>query len=104
MTGTTTLRVVYDLLKNMKMAMDGTPGSLINSLRCTEYSLSHLDRSVLMDDIHHTLGAFVALNTLSLLTVVAVDMQNVASNMNKLRRMFNPDSRCHRQWLMSPIR
>jgi len=93
MTGTTTLRVVYDLLKNMKMAMDGTPGSLINSLRCTEYSLSHLDRSVLMDDIHHTLGAFVALNTLSLLTVVAVDMQNVASNMNKLRRMFNPDSR-----------
>ena len=93
MTGTTTLEVVYDLLKNMKMAMDGTQGLLINSLRWTKYSLSHLDRSVLMDDIHRTLGVFVALNTLSLLTVVAVDMQNVASNMNKLRRMFNPDSR-----------
>jgi len=46
-----------------------------------------------MDDIHRTLGVFFALNTLSLLTVVAVDMQNVASNMNKLRRMFHPDSR-----------
>jgi len=93
MTGTTTLQVVYDLLKNVKMAMDGTSGSLINSLRCTEYSLPHLDRSVLMNDIHRTLGAFVALNTLSLLTVVAVDMQQVASSLNKSRRMFNPGSR-----------
>jgi len=46
-----------------------------------------------MDDIHRTLGVFVALNTLSLLTVLAVDMQNVASSMNKLRRVFNPDLR-----------
>jgi hypothetical protein len=46
-----------------------------------------------MDDIRRTLGAFVSLNTLSLLTVVAVDMQQVASNMNRLRRVFNPDSR-----------
>src|SRR5712672_3143233 len=93
MTGTTTLRVVYDLLKNMKMAMDGTPGSLINSLRCTEYSLSHLDRSVLMDDIHHTLGGCGVMKKKTMLTLLSVDMQNVASNMNKLRRMFNPDSR-----------
>jgi len=93
MTGTTTLEVVYDLLKNMKMAMDGTQGLLINSLRRTKCPLAHLDKSVLMDDIHRTLGVFVALSTLSLLTLVAVDMQQVASNMNKLRRVFNLDSR-----------
>ena len=46
-----------------------------------------------MDDIRRTLGMFVALSTLSLLTVVAVDMQQVASNVNKLRRVFNPDLR-----------
>ena len=88
MTGTTTLEVVYDLLKNMKMAMDGPQGLLIISLRCTKNLLSHLDRSALMDDIRRTLGMFVTLSTLSLLTVVAVDMQQVASNMNKLRRAF----------------
>ena len=59
MTGTTTLEVVYDLLKNMKMSMDGTQDLLIISLRCTKYSPSHLDRSVLMDDIRRTLGMFV---------------------------------------------
>ncbi|KAH9952908.1 hypothetical protein BC827DRAFT_1380141, partial [Russula dissimulans] len=67
MTGTTTLEVVYDLLKNMKMVMD--------------------DKSMFMNDIRRTLGMlFVSLSTLSLLTVLAVDMQQVASNMNKLRR------------------
>ncbi|KAH9961507.1 hypothetical protein BC827DRAFT_1341818 [Russula dissimulans] len=66
MTGTTTLEVVYDLLKNMKMVMD--------------------DKSVLMDDVRRALGVFVSLSTLSLLIVVAVDIQQVASNMNKLRR------------------
>ncbi|KAH9956089.1 hypothetical protein BC827DRAFT_1157944 [Russula dissimulans] len=43
MTGTTTLEVVYDLLKNTRMVMD--------------------DKSVLMDDIRRTLGVFVALST-----------------------------------------
>ncbi|KAH9964836.1 hypothetical protein BC827DRAFT_1153795 [Russula dissimulans] len=60
MTGTTTLQVVYDILKNMTMVMD--------------------DRSVLMDDIRRILG-------------VAVDMQQIAINMNKSKRVFNPDSR-----------
>jgi len=32
-TGATTLNVVYDLLKNMKMAMDGALDFLIDSLR-----------------------------------------------------------------------
>jgi len=90
-TGTTTLEVVYDLLKNMKMIMDGMHDLLNDYLRCIEYSLSHLDKSVLMDDIRRTLGVFFALSTLSLLTVVAVDMQQVSSNMNKSRRVFNPD-------------
>jgi len=45
-----------------------------------------------MDDIRRALGAFISLSTLLLLTVFAVDMQQVASNMNKFRRMFNPDS------------
>jgi len=93
MTGTTTLEVVYHLLKNTNMFLDGARVSLIDSLRSTKYSLSHLDRSVLMDDIRRILGMFVTLSTLSLLTVVAVDMQQVASNMNKSRRVFNPDLR-----------
>jgi hypothetical protein len=46
-----------------------------------------------MDDIRRTLGVFVALSTLSPLTVVAVDMQKVASNMDIKSRMFNPESR-----------
>jgi len=87
-TGTTTLEVVYDLLKNMKMIMDGMHDLLNDYLRCIEYSLSHLDKSVL---IRRTLGVFFVLSTLSLLTVVAVDMQQVSSNMNKSRRVFNPD-------------
>src|SRR5712672_1508636 len=91
-TGTTTLNVVYDLLKNMKMAMDGALDFLIDSLLCTKNSLCYLDRSVLMDDIRRALGAFISLSTLLLLTVFAVDLQQVASNMNKFRRMFNPDS------------
>ena len=91
-TGTTTLNVVYDLLKNMKMAMDGALDFLIDSLLCTKNSLCYLDRSVLMDDIRRALGVFVSLSTLSLLTVFAVDMQQVASNMNKFRRVFNPNS------------
>jgi len=66
---------------------------LIDSLNCTKYLVSHLDKSVLMDDVRRTLGAFFALNTLSLLTVVAVHMQQVASNMNKLTRAFDPDLR-----------
>jgi len=90
-TGTTTLQVVYDLLKNMKMVMDGMHDLLNDSLRYIEYSLSHLDKNVFMDDIRRTLGVFVAPSTLSLLTVVAVDMQQVASNTNKSRRVFNPD-------------
>jgi len=53
----------------------------------------YLDKNVLMDDIHGALGVFVTLSTISLLTVVAVGMQQVASNVNKLIRMFNPDSR-----------
>ena len=53
----------------------------------------YLDKNVLMDDIHGALGVFVTLSTLSLLTVVAVEMQQVANNMNKSRRVFNPDSR-----------
>jgi len=44
-----------------------------------------------MDDIRRTLGVFVALTVLSLLTVVAVGMQQVASNMNKFRRVFSLD-------------
>jgi hypothetical protein len=52
-----------------------------------------LDKSVLMDDVRRALGVFVSLSTLSLLIVVAVDIQQVASNMNKLRRVFNPDLR-----------
>jgi hypothetical protein len=93
MTGTTTLQVVYDILKNMTMVMDGAQDLLIDSPRCTEYLRSHLDRSVLMDDIRRILGAFVALSTLSLLTGVAVDIQQIASNTNKSQRVFNPDSR-----------
>jgi len=46
-----------------------------------------------MDDVRRALGVFVSLSTLSLLTVLAVDMQQVASNINKSRRVFNPDSR-----------
>jgi hypothetical protein len=46
-----------------------------------------------MDDVRRTLGMFVSLSMPSLLTVVAVDMQKVASDMNKFRRVFNPDSR-----------
>jgi len=38
MTGTTTLEVVYDLLKNMKMGMDGAHDLLIDSLCCANYS------------------------------------------------------------------
>jgi hypothetical protein len=54
----------------------------------------HIDKSMFMNDIRRTLGMlFVSLSTLSLLTVLAVDMQQVASNMNKLRRVFNPDLR-----------
>jgi len=93
MTGTTTLQVVYDLLKNTRMVLDGAHHQPVHSLRSTKHSLSHLDRSVLMDDIRRTLGVFVSLSTLSLLTVVAVDMQQVASEMHKSRRVFNPDSR-----------
>jgi len=93
MTGTTTLQVVYDLLKNTRMVLDGAHHQPVHSLRSPKHSLSHLDRSVLMDDIRRTLGAFVSLSTLSLLTVVAVDMQQVASEMYKSRRVFNPDSR-----------
>ncbi|KAH9953946.1 hypothetical protein BC827DRAFT_1366187, partial [Russula dissimulans] len=64
MTGTQTLEIVYDLLKNMKMAMG--------------------DRSVLMDDIRRTL----------------VDMQQVASNMNRLRR--DELQKDVRRWLSPP--
>jgi hypothetical protein len=39
MTGTTTLEVVYDLLKNMKMVMDGDHDLFVDSLRCTKYLL-----------------------------------------------------------------
>jgi len=92
MTGTTTLEVVYDLLKNTKMIMGGAQDSIISSLRCNKCFLSHLDRSVLMDDIRRALGVFVSLSTLSLLTIVAVDMQQVASDTNKSRRVFNLDS------------
>jgi len=53
----------------------------------------HLDKSVLMDDIRRTLGVFVSPRTLSLLTIVAVEMQQVASNVNKFRRVFNLDLR-----------
>jgi len=35
---------------------------------------------------------FVTLSTPSMLTLVAVEMQQLASNMNKLRRVFNLDS------------
>jgi len=45
-TGTTTLEVVYDLLKNMKMAMDGPQGLLIISLRCTKNLLSPRQKRV----------------------------------------------------------
>jgi hypothetical protein len=38
MTGTTTLEVVYDLLKNMKMVMDGEHDLTIDFLRCDKYS------------------------------------------------------------------
>jgi len=89
MTGTTTLEVVYDLLKHMKMVLDGAQDLLVDSLRNTKYLVSCLDRSVLIDHILRTLGVFVSSSTLSLLTVVAVDMQQVASNMNKSRRVFN---------------
>jgi len=98
MTGTTTLEVVYDLLKNMKMVMDGVYDLFIDSLRCAKYSFIYLDKSVLMDDIRRTLGVFVSLSMLSLLTVVAVDMQQVANNMNKWRRVFSSDLRL---WAMA---
>jgi hypothetical protein len=39
MTGTTTLEVVYDLLKNMKMVMDGLHDVFIDSLCYAKYSL-----------------------------------------------------------------
>jgi len=45
-----------------------------------------------MDDVRRALGVFVALSTLPLLTVLAVDMQQVASNVNKSKRVFHPDS------------
>jgi len=51
------------------------------------------DKSVLMDDIRRALSVFVSLSMLSLLTVVAVDMQQLASDVNKSRRVFDPDSR-----------
>ena len=68
MTGTTTLQVVYDLLKNTRMVLDGAHHQPVHSLRSTKHSLSHLDRSVLMDDIRRTLGVFCLLEY-----VVAVD-------------------------------
>jgi len=45
-----------------------------------------------MDNIRRILGVFLSSSPLSLLTVVEVDMQQVESNKNKLRRVFNPDS------------
>jgi len=39
MTGTMTLEVVYDLLKRMKMIMDGAQDLLMDSLRCIKYCL-----------------------------------------------------------------
>jgi len=53
-----------------------------------------------VDDSRRTLGVFVSLRTPSLLTVVAVLMQQIASDINKLRRVFNHNL-CNlcRQWL-----
>jgi hypothetical protein len=42
-----------------------------------------------MDDVRRTLGMFVCSSMPSLLTVVPVDMQKVASDMNKFRRAFS---------------
>jgi len=39
MTGTMTLEVVFDLLKNMKMVMDGVHDLFTNPLRCAKYPL-----------------------------------------------------------------
>ena len=90
-TGTATLEVVYDLLKQMRMAMDGMHDLVLIPCAALSICIFPPDKHVLMDDIRRTLGMFVALTALSLLTVAAVDMQQVASNMNKFRRVFNPD-------------
>ena len=42
-----------------------------------------------MDDVHRTLGTFCSLDALSLLTVILVLIQQLASDMNKSRRAFN---------------
>ena len=42
-----------------------------------------------MDDVHRSLGAFCPWDVLSLLTVVLVLIQQLASDINKSRRTFN---------------
>jgi hypothetical protein len=42
-----------------------------------------------MDDVHRTLGTFYSYNALSILIVVPVLIQRLASDMNKSRRAFN---------------
>lgn len=42
-----------------------------------------------MDDVHRSLGAFCSWDVLSLLTVVLVLIQQLASDINKSRRAFN---------------
>ena len=85
-TATQTLELVYGLVKNIKVVMDGARGLSDSSPRCIDF---YLGGSVLMDDVHRTLGMFHSLDALSLLTAVPVLIQQLASDINKSRRVFN---------------
>ena len=56
-TATQTLELVYGLVKNIKVVMGGGHGLLASS-RCPVHCRIHLGGSVLMDDVHRTLGMF----------------------------------------------
>ena len=89
-TATQTLELVYGLVKNIKVVMDGARGLSDSSPRCIDFHHHHhLGGSVLMDDVHRTLGMFHSLDALSLLTAVPVLIQQLASDINKSRRVFN---------------
>ena len=56
MTATQTLEVVYGLVKNIRVVMDGARGLLVVSLCCIERWPQ--DGRVLIHDVHRTLGMF----------------------------------------------
>ena len=56
-TATQTLELVYGLVKNTKVVMGGERG-LLTSSPCPIDCRIHLGGSVLVDDVHRTLGMF----------------------------------------------